>query len=88
MRKLLIQLYHEMALDPKTRRINEILFHKCEMRRQRQAHSLECNLRISLKLRNAVNHGQLPENLDTTRGGYLHTRLHPWFDRPVAAGPR
>jgi len=84
MRKLLSHLYHEVALDPKTRRINEILFHKCEftdemcdMRRQRQTHSLECNLRISLTLRNAVNRGQLPENLDTTRGAVcIHAFIH------------
>ena len=43
MRKLLIHLFHQVAIDPKTRRINEILFHKCEftdeicdLRRQRQ----------------------------------------------------
>ena len=30
MRKLLIHLFHQVANDPKTRRINEILFHKCE----------------------------------------------------------
>ena len=76
MRKLLIHLYHEVALDPKTRRINEILFHKCEftdemcdMRRQRQTHSLA--------LRNAVHRGQLPENLDTTRGAVcIHAFIH------------
>jgi TetR/AcrR family transcriptional regulator, acrAB operon repressor len=30
MRQLLIHLFHQIALDPKTRRLNEILFHKCE----------------------------------------------------------
>ena len=29
-RKLLVRLFQQVALDPKTRRINEILFHKCE----------------------------------------------------------
>ena len=84
MRKLLIHLYHEVALDPKTRRINEILFHKCEftdemcdMRRQRQTHTLECNLRIGLTLRNAVHRGQLPATLDTTRGAVcIHAFIH------------
>ena len=84
MRKLLIHLFHQVVLDPKTRRINEILFHKCEftdemcdMRRQRQTHTLECNLRIGLTLRNAVNRGQLPENLDTVRGAVC---LHAYID--------
>ena len=84
MRKLLIHLYHEVALDPKTRRINEILFHKCEftdemcdMRRQRHTHTLECNLRIGLTLRNAVHRGQLPATLDTTRGAVcIHAFIH------------
>ncbi|KTC43932.1 TetR family transcriptional regulator, partial [Pseudomonas sp. ABAC61] len=73
-RKLLVHLFHQVALDPKTRRINEILFHKCEftdemcdLRRQRRAASLECNLHIELTLSNAVNRGQLPANLDTRR---------------------
>lgn len=91
MRKLLIHLFHQVALDPKTRRINEILFHKCEftdemcdMRRQRQIHSLECNLRIGLTLRNAVQRGQLPENLDTTRGAvsmhaYINGLIGQWL---------
>jgi TetR/AcrR family acrAB operon transcriptional repressor len=91
MRKLLIHLFHQVVLDPKTRRINEILIHKCEftdemcdMRRQRQTHSLECNLRISLTLRNAVHRGQLPENLDTTRAAvcihaYINGLLGQWL---------
>jgi hypothetical protein len=90
MRKLLIHLFHQVVLDPKTRRINEILFHKCEftdemcdMRRQRQTHSLECNLRISLTLRNAVHRGQLPENLDTTRAAVC---IHAYIDGLLASG--
>jgi TetR/AcrR family acrAB operon transcriptional repressor len=84
MRKLLIHLFHQVALDPKTRRINEILFHKCEftdemcdLRRQRQPASLECNLRIGLPLRNAVHRGQLPENLDTVRAAVC---MHAYID--------
>ncbi|NWC96351.1 MULTISPECIES: efflux system transcriptional repressor EmhR [unclassified Pseudomonas] len=84
MRKLLIHLFHQVALDPKTRRINEILFHKCEftdemcdLRRQRQTASLECNLRIGLTLRNAVHRGQLPENLDTVRAAVC---MHAYID--------
>lgn len=84
MRKLLIHLFHQVALDPKTRRINEILFHKCEftdemcdLRRQRQTAILECNLRIGLTLRNAVHRGQLPENLDTVRAAVC---IHAYID--------
>jgi len=94
MRKLLIHLFHQVALDPKTRRINEILFHKCEftdemcdLRHQRQAASIDCNVRIELTLRNAVNRGQLPENLDTARAAismhaYIDGILYQWLLAP------
>jgi TetR/AcrR family acrAB operon transcriptional repressor len=84
MKKLLIHLFHEVALDPKTRRINEILFHKCEFtdemcdfRRQRQANALECNDRIGVALSNAVRKGQLPADLDTVRASIA---LHAYID--------
>ena len=56
----------------------------CDMRRQRQTHSLECNLRIGLTLRNAVHRGQLPENLDTARGAvcihaYINGLIGQWL---------
>ena len=94
MRKLLIHLFHQVALDPKTRRINEILFHKCEftdemcdLRQQRRTVSLDCNVRIALALRNAVNRGQLPENLDTERAAvsihaYIDGMLYQWLLAP------
>ncbi|MGC5702854.1 efflux system transcriptional repressor EmhR [Pseudomonas sp. NFXW11] len=93
-RKLLIHLFHQVALDPKTRRINEILFHKCEftdemcdLRRQRRTASLDCNAHIELALRNAVNRGQLPENLDTARAAislhaYIDGILYQWLLAP------
>lgn len=84
MRKLLIHLFHQVALDPKTRRINEILFHKCEftdemcdMRRQRQVAALDCNDRIGLALSNAVRKGQLPAGLNTARASIC---LHAYID--------
>jgi len=84
MRKLLIHLFHQVALDPKTKRINEILFHKCEftdemcdMRRQRQVAAIECNSRIGLALSNAVRMGQLPATLDTVRAAIC---LHAYID--------
>ncbi|MFY0731506.1 efflux system transcriptional repressor EmhR [Pseudomonas sp. NFX15] len=94
MRKLLIHLFHQIALDPKTRRINEILFHKCEftdemcdLRQQRVSASLECNVRIGVALSNAVNRGQLPENLDTARAAislhaYIDGILYQWLLAP------
>ncbi|WP_339546878.1 efflux system transcriptional repressor EmhR [Pseudomonas sp. RA_35y_Pfl2_P32] len=94
MRKLLVHLFHQVALDPKTRRINEILFHKCEftdemcdLRQQRRTVSLDCNMRIALALRNAVNRGQLPQNLDTERAAvsihaYIDGMLYQWLLAP------
>jgi TetR/AcrR family acrAB operon transcriptional repressor len=94
MRKLLIHLFHQVALDPKTRRINEILFHKCEftdemcdLRQQRREVSLGCNSRIALALSNAVNRGQLPENLDAARAAivihaYIDGTLYQWLLAP------
>lgn len=83
-RKLLIQLFQQVALDLKTRRINEILFHKCELtdemcdlRQQRREVSLECNKRITLALRNAMRRGQLPEDLDPERAAVA---VHAYFD--------
>ncbi|WP_095096136.1 TetR family transcriptional regulator [Pseudomonas sp. Irchel 3A5] len=84
MKKLLIHLFHEITVDPKTRRINEILFHKCEFtdemcdfRQQRQVNALECNDRIGLALSNAVRKGQLPADLDTVRASIA---LHAYID--------
>ncbi|MCY1430689.1 HTH-type transcriptional regulator TtgR [compost metagenome] len=88
MRALLIQVLQQVALDPKIRRVNEILFHKCEftdemcdLRRQRQTAALECNVRIELSLSNAVSRGQLPENLDTGRAAIT---LHAFIDGMLA----
>jgi TetR/AcrR family acrAB operon transcriptional repressor len=88
MRQLLVQLFQQIAVDPKTRRINEILFHKCEftdemcdLRRQRREVAADCNVRIDLSLRNAVNRGQLPQALDTARAA-IH--LHAFIDGHIA----
>ncbi len=83
-RKLLIHLFRQVAIDPKTRRINEILFHKCEftdemcdLRRQRQVASVDCNGRIELALSNAIHREQLPKNLDARRAAIF---LHAYID--------
>jgi TetR/AcrR family acrAB operon transcriptional repressor len=88
MRQLLVRLFHQIATDPQTRRINEILFHKCEftdemcdLRRQRREVSADCNVRIDLSLRNAVNRGQLPQDLNTARAAVT---LHAFIDGNIA----
>ncbi|CAM3927515.1 putative HTH-type transcriptional regulator TtgR [Pseudomonas reidholzensis] len=70
MRKLLLQVFSELVLDARTRRINEILHHKCEftdemceIRQQRQGAITECHDSITLTLGNAVRRGQLPADL-------------------------
>lgn len=84
MRQLLITLLQRVALDPKTRRITEILFHRCELtdemsdlRQQRQTDNVECNGRIDQSLRNAVQRQQLPATLDTARAAIC---LHAYID--------
>jgi TetR/AcrR family acrAB operon transcriptional repressor len=74
MRKLLLQVFNELVLDARTRRINEILHHKCEftddmceIRQQRQSAVLDCHVGIALTLTNAVRRGQLPADLDCER---------------------
>lgn len=83
-KKLLIHLFRQVSTDPKTRRINEILFHKCEFtdemcdfRRQRRANTLFCNERIVLALSNAVRKGQLPPALDLSKAARC---MHAYID--------
>ncbi|MGE7992366.1 TetR family transcriptional regulator [Pseudomonas sp. NPDC089554] len=71
MRKLLLQVFSELVLDARTRRINEILHHKCEftddmcdIRQQRQSAIVECHEGIVRALTNAVRRGQLPSDLE------------------------
>jgi TetR/AcrR family acrAB operon transcriptional repressor len=59
----------------------------CDLRQQRRAASLDCNVRIELVLRNAVNRQQLPANLDTARGAismhaYINGILYQWLLAP------
>ena len=93
MRKILIHLFHQVATNPKTQRINEILFHKCELidefnlAQRRQVASLDFNVRIALGLNNAKNRGQMPEDLDTVRAAislhaYIDGILYKWLLAP------
>ncbi|MNH05747.1 HTH-type transcriptional regulator TtgR [compost metagenome] len=94
MRKLLVRLMHQMVLDPKTRRINEILHHKCEftddmceIRQQRQSSTIECHAHIALSLGNAVKRGQLPADVDPERAAlaiyaYIDGLIRRWLLLP------
>lgn len=94
MRKLLVQLMHQMVLDPKTRRINEILHHKCEftddmceIRQQRQTSTFECHANIALSLGNAVRRGQLPADMNPERAAlaiyaYIDGLIRRWLLLP------
>ncbi|UFH50012.1 TetR family transcriptional regulator [Pseudomonas sp. KNUC1026] len=84
MHQLLVKLFRQIATDPKTRRINEILFHKCEftdemcdLRQQRVQISAECKVRIERSLHNAVQRGQLPADLDTRHASLA---MHAYID--------
>lgn len=94
MRQLLIVLFQQVALDPKIRRINEVLIHKCEftdelcdLRQQRQAANLNCSVRIELSLSNAVRRGQLPATLNLKRAAgclqaYIDGTIGQWLLTP------
>ena len=94
MRKLLIQLMQQMLHEPRTRRINEILHHKCEftddmceIRQQRQATTRDCYESIALTLTNAVRRGQLPADMDPQRAAiaifaYIDGIIGSWLLLP------
>ncbi|MDD0974436.1 TetR family transcriptional regulator [Pseudomonas fontis] len=94
MRQLLVQLMQQIVLDPKTRRINEILHHKCEftddmcdIRQQRQTSTLDCHRDIMLTLGNAVKRGQLPSDLNPERAAvamyaYIDGLISRWLLLP------
>ncbi|AIZ33852.1 TetR family transcriptional regulator [Pseudomonas sp. K1(2024)] len=94
MRKLLVQVFSELVLDARTRRINEILHHKCEftdemceIRQQRQQAVAECHDGISRTLANAARRGQLPVDLDTERAAiamfaYIDGLIGRWLLLP------
>jgi TetR/AcrR family acrAB operon transcriptional repressor len=93
-RELLVRLLRNIELDPQTRRIQEILAHKCEytddlgdLRQKMQALHVECDERIEKSLRNAVSKGQLPADLDCRRAtlclhGYVHGLQANWLLAP------
>lgn len=94
MRQLLVQLMHHMASDPKTRRINEILHHKCEftdemceIRVQRQNAVIDCHERITRSLGNAIKRGQLPADTNPEHAAlaifaYIDGLIRRWLLLP------
>ncbi len=79
MRRLLVKVFQQIASDPRTRRLNEIVFHKCEFtndiadfRIQREAANSDCNVRLAKAFTHAVKKGQLPEDLDAPRAAIAH----------------
>lgn len=94
MRKLLLQVFNDLVRDARTRRINEILHHKCEftddmceIRQQRQVAVVDCHTGITLALANAVRRGQLPVELDVERAAvamfsYVDGLIRRWLLLP------
>lgn len=94
MRKLLLQVFNDLVRDARTRRINEILHHKCEftddmceIRQQRQVAVVDCHTGITLALANAVRRGQLPVELDVERAAvamfsYVDGLIRSWLLLP------
>ncbi len=91
---LLVVVFQQAECDPSARRINEILFHKCEytdqmgdLREQMRAMRLEADQNIGVVLRNAINRGQLPAQLDVPMAArclhaYIAGTLDMWLLRP------
>lgn len=71
LRELLVKIFERVALDPAVRRINEIIFHKCEytdelcgLRQRIQNYRTLCDQNLESALRLAMARGQLPSDLD------------------------
>lgn len=72
LRRFLVKLFESFATDPRMRRMNEIIFHKCELtdemcdlRLQRQRISIRCNGYLQELLDAAKASGRLHRDLDT-----------------------
>ncbi len=91
MRDLFMSCLAKVAIEPHTRRVFEVLFTKCEytddmgsvIERQRVA-ARDGRERMELGLRNAIDKGQLPSDLDTLRAAsvmqvFLGGVLRDWL---------
>lgn len=91
---LLVVVFQQAECDPPARRINEILFHKCEysdqqgdLREHMRDMRLEADQNIMIVLSNAINRGQLPNNLDVPMAArclhsFIAGTLDMWLLRP------
>ncbi len=96
LRKIAVFVLQQTATDPHSRKVRDIIFHKCEfvdatdpisMRRQ-QCHS-ESRGNIERDLKNAQSKGQLPEDLDIAlAAAALHSAiggaLSNWLFAPAS----
>jgi len=78
LRDMTVHCLRDITQDPQRRRIVEILIHKCEfteemgeVMRRHQVNVREARIHIEGGLRNAVNKGQLPADLDLPRAAAL-----------------
>lgn len=91
---LLSEIFRQTEHDPSTRRISEIVFHKCEytdqmcdLREQMRALRQESLKKLESALRNAVAKQQLPDRLDVPMAArslqaQLIGTLDAWLLRP------
>ncbi|MFL1406730.1 TetR family transcriptional regulator [Marinobacter sp. M1N3S26] len=82
-REFLLYLTQEIARDPRRHRVFEIMFLKSELTEEneplgsrRRENFREASERMAMVLRNAIERGQLPGNLDVDRAVvHLHVQL-------------
>lgn len=83
LREIIVRLLRETATNARRRRVLTIVFHRSELfgdsgkleTRHRMA-LLDCSRRIEQALLNAVDHGQLPQDIDTHRAALaLHAYI-------------
>lgn len=94
LRELLVKIFERVALDPAVRRINEIIFHKCEytdemggLRQRIQNFRALCDQNLESSLRRAMARGQLPSDLDAALAGrcvhsFLSGTVDQWLMNP------
>lgn len=95
-RSMLIYILDATAKDPQRRALMEIIFHKCEfvgemstLQDMRQSLLLECYDRIEVVLKECIEVGQLPSNINTRQSarlmcGYINGMMENWLFNPQA----
>ncbi|EZQ15583.1 TetR family transcriptional regulator [Halopseudomonas bauzanensis] len=91
---MVAEVFRQAERDPSTRRINEIIFHKCEytdqmcdLREHMRQLRLQSDLKLETALRNAISKGQLPPQLDVLIAArclhaFVAGMLDLWLLRP------